>query len=125
MEGEEPDVYGSTRVDFKAEHEAYLGRAREIYGTIRSLMAEVMRCPDADLSAAARNRSAPINELARELDRYAGTRPTMTAAREHADRLRPIIVRWKSIDVDPAQAERFGDPTFEIPRAIRSNWCPN
>lgn len=125
MNGQQPDRTGSTRIDEKGEKEAYLQDMRSTYRRMRQLMHAVARCPDATPEQPVYNRSAPIRQLADELDRYERAPARGSEATRHGDRLKPIIVNWKSVYVDPETAEQSSKPDWRVPRSFKVNWCPS
>jgi hypothetical protein len=124
LSGDQPDVTGSTDVDRDAEKRSYVERLRRTHRRMRELMHAVARCPDADPSRPVANRSAPVNAMAAEIDRYASARATATEANRHIERMRPLVVRWKSVYIDPAAAKRASEPSWSPPRDLVRNWCP-
>ena len=124
LSGDQPDVTGSTDVDRDAEKRSYVERLRRTHRRMRELMHAVARCPDADPGRPVANRSAPVNALATEIDRYASARATATEANRHIERMRPLVVRWKSVYIDPAAAKRASEPRWSPPRDLVRNWCP-
>jgi len=124
MSGEAPDPTGSIEVDLEDEHRQYVAGMRKTHRSMRKLMRDVARCPEADPERPVSNRSAPVNQLREEIDRYGGSRPSRRQAEGHVERLRPLVVRWKSVYIDPAEAERASEPSWPVPRDLKTNWCP-
>jgi hypothetical protein len=125
MTGQEPDRTGSTRIDAEAEKDAYVATLRSQYRMMRELMHQVARCPNASPDQPVASRSAPIQALKEEIDRYDRAPATSSETKSHVQTLKPLVVRWKSIYIDPRQTERASEPNWVVPRQLELNWCPS
>ncbi len=123
MTGRQPDVMGRTDVDVEKEHATYITSLRTNHRRMRLLMHEVARCPNASPDRPVADASAPVQQLAREIDRYASTTPTAREASRHVRNLRPLIVRWKSVYVDPSDADEASKPEWQVPPQVKRSWC--